>query len=73
MEKDGEVDMWPTKEDLINEIVIEKWSLITGEFRGGDISEKLLKRICRVLREQMEDDIRKECSIEDNLEWELED
>jgi len=49
---------------LVNDIIIEKWSLIDGDFRGGDISENLLKRICRVLRERMEG--------KRLLEWDLE-
>lgn len=46
----GDSRLW----GLVNDIIIEKWSLIDGDFRGGDISEKLLKRISKVLRERPE-------------------
>jgi hypothetical protein len=58
---------------LINDIIREKWSLEDGALRGGDISEKLLKKICRVIRERIEDDIKKVCNLEARLEWELDE
>lgn len=62
-------DFW----SLINVIIIEKWSREDGAFRGGDISEKLLNRICKVLRKRIEDDIKKRYNPETSLEWDLEE
>jgi hypothetical protein len=62
-------DFW----SLINAIIIEKWSRKDGAFRGGDISEKLLNRICKVLRKRIEDEIKKRCNLEARLEWELDE
>ena len=54
---------------LVNKIINEKWS-INGHFRGGDLSEKLLKEICRVLRRKVEDDFKGDSYIERLFEWE---
>lgn len=58
---------------VISDIILEKWSLEDGALRGGDISEKLLKKICKVIRERMEDEIKKRCNLEARLEWELDE
>jgi hypothetical protein len=39
---------------LVNKILIEKGYFIDGILRDGDISEDLLKKIGKVLRERME-------------------
>ena len=58
-------DIWR----LVNRIIIEKWS-INGYFRGGDLSEKLLKEICRVLRKKVEDGFKGDGLIKRLLKWE---
>lgn len=62
-------DFW----SLINAIIIEKWSRKDGALKGGDISEELLNRICKVLRKRIEDNIKKRCNLEASLEWELDE
>ena len=58
---------------LVADIILEKWSLEDGDFKDGNISEILLKKICRVIRERIEDNIKKECNLEASLEWELDE
>ena len=45
---------------LVDWIIKEKWDSINGIFKGGDISETLLKEIARVLSERSELNIRPE-------------
>ena len=54
---------------LVNKIIIEKWS-INGVFRGGDLSEDLLKEIRQVLRKKVEDELKGDGLIKRLLEWE---
>lgn len=38
---------------LVGDIILEKWFLVDGDLKDGDISEDLLKKIGRVLSDRI--------------------
>lgn len=43
---------------LVSDIILEKWSLVNGDFEDGNVSERLLREISKALVEIIWDKIK---------------